>query len=355
MSDRALATIRIVREVLPIAGADFIELIKLDGWQCVAKKGTFKVGDVGVYFEVDSYLPIEPRYEFLRKSSYRKLPELAGKRCEGFRLKTMRLQKVLSQGLLLPLSDFPELPQSNGILNRVDVTSNLKIEVYEPPISAELMGKVKGLLPWFINRTKEERIQNHPEYFDLHRGKFFEVTEKINGTSMTVYLNRGEFGVCGHGMEFYLDGNETNSYVRAAIKLDLEKKLRSINRNIAVQGELAGENIQSNNLKIKGHRFFVFNIWDIDKSRYLTSNERFDIVDDLELEHVPEVHMTFPFFDIDNRKVNMEVIIDMADGKSMVNFSANREGLVFKSTELIDGAIVSFKVLSNKNLLKSEG
>ena len=74
MAERKLATIRRVAQVEPIENADFIEIIKVDGWQCVAKKGEFRAGDLCVYFEVDSFLPIEARYEFLRKSSYKKLP-----------------------------------------------------------------------------------------------------------------------------------------------------------------------------------------------------------------------------------------------------------------------------------------
>ena len=92
---RKLATIRQVKDVLPINGADLIELIRVDGWQCVSKKGEFKPGDTGVYFEIDSFLPVEQRYEFLRKSSYRKMPDDT----EGFRIKTIKLKGVLSQGL----------------------------------------------------------------------------------------------------------------------------------------------------------------------------------------------------------------------------------------------------------------
>ena len=67
---RKLASVRKVLEVIPIENADAIELARIDGWQCVVKKGEFKPGDLGMYFEIDSFLPIEPQYEFLRKSSF---------------------------------------------------------------------------------------------------------------------------------------------------------------------------------------------------------------------------------------------------------------------------------------------
>src|SRR5438876_1094061 len=93
---RKLASIRKISEVLPIEGADNIELVKVDGWQCVTKKGEFKPGDLCIYFEIDSFLPIRSEFEFLRKSSYKKMGDK-----EGFRLKTIKLRGHLSQGLVL--------------------------------------------------------------------------------------------------------------------------------------------------------------------------------------------------------------------------------------------------------------
>jgi len=112
--ERKLATIRKVNEIKPIEGADMIELAIVDGWQCVVKKGEFKPGDPGVYFEIDSYLPIEERYEFLRKSSYKKIPDqLQGQRAEGFRLKTVKLRGQISQGLMLPPGYFPRIKNNH--------------------------------------------------------------------------------------------------------------------------------------------------------------------------------------------------------------------------------------------------
>src|SRR6056297_556513 len=99
---RKLATIREVRETRAIDGADAIELAVVDGWKCVTKKGEFAAGDSVVYCEIDSFLPIRDEFEFLRKSSYKKLNN--GE--EGFRLRTVKLRGQVSQGLLLPLSVF---------------------------------------------------------------------------------------------------------------------------------------------------------------------------------------------------------------------------------------------------------
>ena len=65
--ERKLASIRKVLTTKPIEGADAIELAVVDGWQTVIKKGEFQVGDLCVYFEIDSFLPIREEFEFLRK------------------------------------------------------------------------------------------------------------------------------------------------------------------------------------------------------------------------------------------------------------------------------------------------
>lgn len=154
---RKLASIRVVSEIKPIEGADNIELAIVDGWQCVVKKGEFFEGQPCVYFEIDSFLPIKPVFEFLRKSSYRKM----GMK-EGFRLKTIRLRGQISQGLVLGLSILPEglEPCFFENSNHKDVSDILGVIKYEPPIPACLVGKVKGNFPSFIRKTDLERVQN---------------------------------------------------------------------------------------------------------------------------------------------------------------------------------------------------
>ena len=104
---RKLASIQRIWKIEPIEGADRIELAHVLGWQCVVNKGQFQPMDIGVYFEIDSFLPIRPVYEFMRSSSYKKT-DIMG---EGFKLRTMRFRGQISQGLLLPLSQFQKSPQ----------------------------------------------------------------------------------------------------------------------------------------------------------------------------------------------------------------------------------------------------
>jgi RNA ligase (TIGR02306 family) len=150
---RKLASLQTVKHVRPIPGADNIEAVGVLGWQCVAKKGEFRAGDPCVYFEIDSLLPDQPRYEFLRQSSFK--PDL-GK----FKLRTVRLRKQLSQGLALPVGLFPEaacLPIG------ADLTALLGVEQYEPPIPTFIAGDTRTFR-WSIPKTDEIRVQQDDEH-----------------------------------------------------------------------------------------------------------------------------------------------------------------------------------------------
>lgn len=111
---RKLASIQKIKEILPIEGADAIELAIVNGWKVVVAKNVgHKVGDKVVYCEIDSFLPIEPEFEFLRKSSYKKLADGT----EGFRLRTRKLRNQISQGLILPLSVLESMTHGKIIEN----------------------------------------------------------------------------------------------------------------------------------------------------------------------------------------------------------------------------------------------
>jgi len=341
--ERKLATIRKVSDIQPIENADNIDVATVDGWKVVVKKGEFEKGDLGVFFEIDSFLPIEERYEFLRKSCYKTMADGT----EGFRLKTVKLRKQLSQGLLLPLNLFPEIEPSLG----GDVTEQLSVKKYEPPIPACLSGIVKRGFPSFIRKTDQERIQNLPEYFDTLAEMEFEESEKLDGSSATYYYNDSEFGVCSRNLE--LKENETNTLWQVAKKIEIEESLENLNMNIAVQGELVGESINRNTLKLMGQHFYIFDIFDIDKHRYLTPNERYELIERLsndKLKQVPILNIAKIF----TICPSMEKMLDYADEKSALNPKVSREGVVFKSCQLWEGDIVSFKVINNNYLLKHE-
>lgn len=146
---RQLASIRTIREIQPIAGADFIVAIQVDGWKCIAKKGEFNVGDMGVYFEIDSFLlGSDERFAFLAKQFINFEGTI------GARIRTIKLKGQLAQGLMLPLQLFPELV--NVQLGQ-DVTEILNVKKWEPYVPPQLAGEVNGNFPSFIKKTDEER------------------------------------------------------------------------------------------------------------------------------------------------------------------------------------------------------
>lgn len=335
--ERKLASVRKIADIQPIPNADAIELATVDGWKVVVAKNVgHKVGDFVVYCEVDSFLPIKPEFEFLRKSSYKKMGDQ-----EGFRLKTIKLRGQISQGLILPIAEVIPFPDVLDYMEvGKDVTELLGIVKYEPPIPAELAGKVKGLFPSFIPKTDEERVQNLATEYDGWKDEIFYVTEKLDGSSATYYINNGVFGVCSRNLE--LLETEGNTFWKVARELDLENKMKNVGINFSIQGELIGEGIQGNPYKIKGQTVRFFNLYDIDLQTYHSLGTMKKLIcDDLGLEMVPVVDEHFKLPD------TVEEILKYADDKSVLNPNFDREGVVVRSKD----RKISFKVISNKFLL----
>lgn len=331
---RKLATIRTVDGLEPIDGADFIETALIGGWSVIVKKGEFKVNDFAVYFEIDSWIP-EIIAPFLFKNrEYNNIP--------GARLKTVRMRGVLSQGLLLPVNILPDWFQ---IVEDADVTQLLQIQKYEVQ-DGIMQTNAKGNFPTQIPRTNQERVQNlSREMKRWHENSpTFEMTEKLDGSSMTVYFNDGNVGVCSRNLE--LKEDDQSAFWIAARNNDLPSKLISYDKNIAIQGELIGPKIQGNPYNLTVYKFFVFDIWDIDNQRYFTSDERIDFCGSFGLDHVP---ILFYVMELEKKlyEKNSNYLLDWAEGKSFINPKTTREGIVLKE---VNGKF-SMKCISNSWLL----
>lgn len=398
---RKLVSIQKIRKISPIDGADFIELVHINGWQCVSKKGELKENEMGLYFEIDSFLPLIPEFEFLRKTSFKRMGDK-----EGIRLKTIKLRGELSQGLMLPLKVFPKLfemqkrmvlvdkktgfevskyenqennddlefitkmvlvnKKTDDILNiGDDVTELLGVEKYEPPIHAEISGDVVGLFPSFIPKTDEERIQNIPEYFDTFQDVEWEETLKLDGTSMTVFRTmdipneqtepidgiNGKFGVCMRNYE--LRRSDTNTLWKVALEYEYPRILDEENLEIAIQGELMGPGIQKNREKLNKSDFYIFRIWDIKNQEFYSRKQRYEFISmvkekyNITLKHAPILNENIKIF---QKIKSVNEMLQRAEGKS-INHPI-REGLVFKSIDKVNGKTISFKAISNKFLLK---
>lgn len=341
---RNLVTVRTIGSIRPIENADAIECATVDGWQVVTKKGEFAVGDKCVYFEIDSFLPIEDeRFAFLAKNKI-----LWNERI-GIRLRTIKLRGQISQGLILPLSAFPEVECAGE--GNTDLAELLNIVKWEVLQGENPNGIRLNPFPSFIQKTDQERIQNVTRWLIDFADAEFEVTIKLDGSSMTVFHNRGEYGVCSRNCtldEFDGEHPTTNKMWTVAKQNNLIEALKAYGKNIALQGELIGEGIQGNPEKITGQRFYLFDIFDIDAYAYLTPNDRYQAVLTLQslgaqIEQVPMLcNIKLAMFGGDVANV-----LGFAEGKSL-NPNVSREGVVFKS---LDGA-VSFKAISNSYLLK---
>lgn len=357
---RKLAHVEVIENLTPIVGADLIETAHVLGWQCVVKKGEFNVGDKVVYIEVDSILPEKPEYEFLRE--------------RNFRIRTIRLRKQISQGLVLPLSALPnKIKYSIG----QDVTGILGIVKYESPSEVEerlktpknpfvkfmsrfkwfrklFLQKPRGSFPSWIKKTDEERIQNMPKVLLENSEELFEITEKLDGMSATYFLRKNgrrfgkqlyEFGVCSRNLRKSKPDN--SAWWKVAQQENIEQLLKDLigdSEYVVLQGEIVGTNngsaIQKNKYQLKDLRFFAFNLF--------YPNTRFTHEKMVEMLE-PRVWIV-PLISVTSIPNNVPEIVEWAKGNSMLNPKAIREGIVVRSNK----KQISFKVINPDFLLKND-
>lgn len=387
--ERALAYVVTIDEIQPLEGYDRVEYARTNGWWCIIGKADgMKVGDKAVYFEVDSKVPeSDQRFEFLEKRHYK--------------IKTQKMCKVYSQGLLMPLSVFPELgdPAVGTDLTKklgvtyADAEDNVRKGSGKDPnakyksmsaryphlfskkpvrwlmrrkwgkkILFAIFGKKKDKprgFPSFVSKTDEERCENQP--WRVGDGKIYLATEKLDGTSCTYALRRlpkkpfhkweYEFYVCSRNVRQKDENQKTyhdhNIYWDLAFKYDIENHLKEYLETmpdtdwVCIQGEGVGF-VQGNPLKLKEDDLYVFNFIDSVGGRYPSELGK-GIIEEWGMKWVPIVGLV-------KMPDTMEELKESADGKSLVNPAVDREGLVYRSLNGQD----SFKNVSRKYLLKHQ-
>lgn len=374
---RELAYIVRVSETKELNGYDKVHLCSVLGWQCVAPKN-IKVGDLVVYFEIDSKLSEkDPRFSFMAKRK--------------FVVKTIKMCGTLSQGLILPLSEFPELKNcKEGDF----VTDKLKVDKHEPnkqqvksavsdtqkminshkklfrnPIVKFLMrfrlfawffkklmlGKKKDTNKWpeWLPKTGSERIQNLPML--LGSDASYIITEKVDGASTSFILDeKNKYMIASHNVikdaSKESDGGKyfkNNIWAESGAKYNMEELLKSLKivhglNTVAIQGETYGDKVQKRNYSLKNnkHDFVVFHIWF--DGRRLPIKDMIKICEDRDLPHV---HV----YDYDYKiPKSVEEIVNYVDSCKSAIDNGEIEGFVFYSQ---DGQR-NFKCVSPNFLLK---
>lgn len=289
---RELCYIVSIDTIQPIVGSDNCEAAVVGGWKIMTRKNTFKVGDLAVYFEIDSKVPEKEPFMFLQS--------------KHFKIKTQKYTfggkgNFISQGLLMTLTDFPDLFEydivtgagwiytykakpnikkaEDAIVNIHDgLTELLGVKysvvednkrksnsnkytkmvsrhqklfrknklvkwLYQRKWGKELLflflGKKSDKRTWpdWVRKTDEERVQNLPQLFPGDNTEWI-VTEKIDGSSTTFTMRgrgrREQYYICSRNVCFDKpEKNEklfydTNIYEEMAEKYDIQNKLRQI-------------------------------------------------------------------------------------------------------------------------------
>lgn len=399
--ERELAYVVLVDGIEELPGYDRVESARIGGWRCIVPKGQFHVGSPGIYFEIDSRVPSDnPAFAFLEKRNYK--------------IKTQKMCKSISQGLLMHASDFGwGVTESGGIYDGKEthyadnesrfLTKILGVtyaddednarkapsadkykkmaqrhpNIFKKPWARWMMkrkwgrklmfiffGKKKDKKngwPAWVSKTDEERVQNMP--WILKDTDSWVITEKIDGSSTTFTMKRGkrgknEFYVCSRNVCFdsvdkpcYYD---TNIYWEMAQKYDMYSVLSNFLKNnpAAEWVTIQGETYGSGVQK----RDYSMSGHDFRAFNLITSNKgRYGTLEMDAILHkygVPCVPIINKDFHFDelNSDNKIDALLDMATGKSAID-GLPREGFVLRSA---DGT-KSFKAVSNSFLLKYHG
>lgn len=354
--ERKLASIQMIDDIVPIPGADSVELAKVLGWQVIVKKGQFEKGQFAVFYEIDSVLPKRPEYAFLEQRKYR--------------IKTMKSPRlgVMSQGLLMPVDEvmpadfmptmwnrFANLNDLTGALLGMDVTKILDVQKYDPPLEGGKNTQPLGLFPThLVPKTDELRIQSFPDLIQEMWGKPYVITDKYDGTSFTGFQWRDEFGVCSRNLQLK---EWDDIYWRTAKKYDLKEKLgtycKTTDQDISVQGEICGKAVVSrqNPLGLQVDELFIFSVYDIRNRKYFDTFVAREIATDLGLKFVTIIEHGASY------NYTMEQILEKAKG-NYAGTDLKREGIVIRPehytySPLIGGQL-SFKAINNEYLLEEK-
>lgn len=382
--NRELAYVVTIDEVQPIPNYDKVEYARVGGWWVIVRKDQFKAGDLAIYIEIDSRVPEKEPFMFLEK--------------RNFKIKTLKMCKVISQGLLMSPSDFgwnaADLAVGDFLTEKLGITyadaednkrkapsadkykkmAQRNGKLFSKPLFRWLMrrdwgkkllfifyGRKKDTRTWpaWVKKTDEERCQNMPWLFSNNSDEEWIASEKIDGTSTTFTMKgfgrKREFYICSRNVVFDKPDKkcyyETNVYTEMAEKYDIENKMASMLEAkkdvldfITIQGETYGDSIQKRNYGLKEHKLMVFNLIFGFKNGEVKRFNPIEMTNFLEEYCIPCVPIIDEHFKLPKTCAEL---LQLAGGASKID-GEMREGLVFRS---LDGER-SFKAVDQTFLLK---
>ena len=413
--ERELAYVAKIEEIRPLDGYDRVEYARIGaGWWIVVKKGQFQVGDLGIYFEVDSRVPAQEPFMFLEQKK--------------FKIKTQKMCKVVSQGLLMAFDDFVgedgrvptwlaaiNIARTYGAAEGIFLTKVLGVtyaddednmrkgpsmdkyrsmqnrhkKIFKSKFGKWMMkrewgrkvmfflfGKKKDKKtdwPVWVKKTDEERIQNMPWLFPSCPTAWI-ATEKIDGTSTTFTMKndrKKEMLVCSRNVVYnrpekeernYYKDSEGNVYLEMAEKYHMSDVLKQMIAELEVEHRYDGSREKVEYITVQGETYGG----NIQKRNYGAEHRLavFNII--YKYSGAAPVRMNpidgkafaekFGLTYVPVVQTNVilpetcDAVVAMAHGTSAVDGSL-REGLVFRS---YDGA-QSFKAVDPEFLLKYHG
>lgn len=349
-----LASVQRVLNITPIEGADSIETAHVLGWQVVIKKGEYKVGDLCTYIQIDTVVPETEQFDFLRERKYR--------------VRTIKLRKQISQGLIVPLPN-GKFKEGDDVTDIIGVKKFEKPdnnpEIYEKPRMPKVwykkafyILKYNVLYKYFpalkkkqrspfpkhlVSITDEERIQNIPQVLKQYEGKPFVVSYKLDGSSITIIhskvLGKSKFRICSRRFELHCKKNDWyRVFIATDFKYEVLKLVNHFSTNdVIVQGEAIGK-FNGNHHNLPSEQIRLFNIYV--NGKRLNQKEFLETCLKLNIPHCPKYKEVILSHDL-------PAILKEAEIKDVLNPSVEAEGLVWRCIE--DN--LSFKVINNRYLL----
>ena len=333
MTMQKIASIREITDIKQIDKSENFERAIIDGgWSVVVEKNQYSSGQKVVYIQPGAWIP--SKLASVGESGIYK-------GIRGGQLKIIKKSGIYSEGMIIPLDKIKNISEDS------DIDQIYNVQKWERIISEEFSGVSKGVYPSYIETPSYDHCQNlNHQIFNEHINDQYEITTKLDGIPMSVYVKGGRVGVFSNGINF--KETPTNYFWKLARNINIIEKIKEFYEdsnkwNFAIHGVVVGEGIYANAEKIKERRFFMHDIYDITNKKFVDPEKRHKLYIPLSegtlLDHLPVLanRVTMPYI-----AKNMDELVAYADGPSIAPFT-KRKGLVFKSYN----SDFSFKVRSN--------